>query len=151
MAAEAAVIAGAVAMAGCASEQRPQSQGAQSPISQSQARQSRDPQSQGPQVPSATVYQSPEQATLSWFYAINHKDKADAIAHFTRTAATQMDWGGGNASTWPTFSALQGPLGAEPLGQVPGRQRGHPVGRGQEPAGDRPQSVRNPLMNVSPP
>jgi len=53
------------------------------------------------------LYQSPEQATLSWFFAINHKDKAAAIAHFTRAAADQMNWGNGDTSTWATFSALQ--------------------------------------------
>lgn len=55
---------------------------------------------------SAALYRSPEQATLSWFFAINHKDKAAAVAHFTRAAADQMDWGEGDTSTWPTFSAL---------------------------------------------
>jgi hypothetical protein len=54
----------------------------------------------------AVMFQSPEQATVSWFYAINHKDQAAAVAHFTRAAAGQMDWGGGGTSTWPTFSAL---------------------------------------------
>jgi hypothetical protein len=52
------------------------------------------------------LYQSPEQATLSWFSAINHKDNAAAIAHFEPAAANQMNWGYGDASTWPTFSAL---------------------------------------------
>ena len=56
--------------------------------------------------PAASSYQSPEQATLSWFYAVNHKDKAAAVAHFESAAADQMDWGGGDTSTWPTFSAL---------------------------------------------
>jgi hypothetical protein len=52
------------------------------------------------------LFQSPEQATLSWFYAINHKDKDAAVAHFEPAAASQMDWGYGDTSTWPTFSAL---------------------------------------------
>jgi hypothetical protein len=51
-------------------------------------------------------YQSPEQATLSWFAAVNQKDKAAAIAHFEPAAAGMMNWGGGDTSTWPTFSAL---------------------------------------------
>jgi hypothetical protein len=38
--------------------------------------------------------------------AVNHKDKAAAVAHFTRAAAGQMNWGNGNISTWPTFLAL---------------------------------------------
>lgn len=54
----------------------------------------------------AASFQSPQQATLSWFFAVNHKDRADAIAHFTPAAANQMDWGNGDTSTWPTFSAL---------------------------------------------
>ena len=62
---------------------------------------------QGSSAPSpAAVYLSPVQATVSWFYAVNHKDKADAVAHFTRAAAGQMDWGFGDTSKWPTFSAL---------------------------------------------
>lgn len=51
-------------------------------------------------------YQSAEQATLSWFAAINQKDKAAAIAHFEPAAAGMMNWGDGDTSTWPTFSAL---------------------------------------------
>ena len=82
MAAGTAVIAGVVAVAGCGS-------------------------SQGSKVTAAALYRSPEQATLSWFYAINHKDKADAVAHFTRAGAGQMNWGNGDTSTWPTFSALR--------------------------------------------
>jgi hypothetical protein len=78
-----AVIAGAAAVAGC------------SP--------SRDP---GAPAAAAAVYRSPEQATLSWLYAMNHKDGAAAVAHFTRAAASQMDWGNGDTSAWPTFSAL---------------------------------------------
>jgi hypothetical protein len=57
-------------------------------------------------VAAAAAYRSPEQATLSWFYAINHKDKAAAVAHFTPAAADQMNWGNGDTSTWATFSAL---------------------------------------------
>ena len=81
MAAGAAVIAGVVAVGGCGG-------------------------SQDSRVTAAALYRSHEQATLSWFYAINHKDKADAVAHFTRAAAGQMNWGNGDTSTWPTFSAL---------------------------------------------
>jgi len=61
-----------------------------------------------PSTPAAAVrYGSPELAALSWFYAVNHKDGAAAVAHFTRAAAGQMAWGGGDTSTWPTFSALR--------------------------------------------
>lgn len=52
------------------------------------------------------VYRSPLQATLSWFFAVNHKDKAAAVAHFAPTEAGMMDWGEGDTSTWPTFTAL---------------------------------------------
>lgn len=62
--------------------------------------------SSGDLNPSAALFQSPEQATLSWFYAINHKDRADAVAHFTHAAGYMMNWGGGDTSTWPTFSSL---------------------------------------------
>lgn len=72
----AALIAGALVASGCSS-------------------------SPGPTPPAATRYGSPEQATLSWFYALNHHDSAAATAHFTHAAADQMDWGGG------TFSALR--------------------------------------------
>lgn len=56
------VIAGAVAVAGCGSPQ-------------------------DSKVTAAALYRSPEQATLSWFYAINHRDKAETVAHFTPAAA----------------------------------------------------------------
>ena len=36
-------------------------------------------------------YQSPVRATLSWFAAINQKDKAAAIAHFEPAAAFMMN------------------------------------------------------------
>ena len=51
-------------------------------------------------------YQSPVQAALSWFAAINQKDKAAAIAHFEPAAVGMMNWGDGDTTTWPTFSAL---------------------------------------------
>jgi hypothetical protein len=61
-----------------------------------------------PSTPAAAVrYGSPEEATQSWFYAVNHKDGAAAVAHFTRAAAGLMAWGGGDTSTWTTFSALR--------------------------------------------
>jgi len=56
-------------------------------------------------ISAAALYQSPEQATMSWFYALNHKDMAAAVAHFAPAAASMMDWYGG-ASAYPTFSAL---------------------------------------------
>ena len=75
----ATLIAGAVAVSGCGSS--PDSE-ASSPSAQTPER---------ADLPAASWYQSPEQATLSWFYAINHKDKAAAVAHFEPAAADQMD------------------------------------------------------------
>lgn len=55
----------------------------------------------------ASAFQSPGQATMSWFYAINHKDRAAAVAHFAPAAAAMMaDWYGGPAA-YPTFSELR--------------------------------------------
>lgn len=82
MAAGAAVIAGVAAVSGCGAPQ-------------------------DSKATATALYRSPEQATVSWFYAINHKDKADAVAHFTRAAAGQMNWGNGDTSTWPVFSNLR--------------------------------------------
>jgi hypothetical protein len=59
-----------------------------------------------PVQPPGAVYQSAEQATVSWFYAINHKDKADTVAHLTRAAEQQAGWGAIPTSKWSTFSAL---------------------------------------------
>jgi hypothetical protein len=95
VAAGAALIAGAVAAAGCGSSSG--STGS-SPVSHKPER---------PSIPAVALYQSPMQATLSWFSAINHKDKAAAAAHFEPSAAGQMNWGNGDTSTWPTFSALR--------------------------------------------
>jgi hypothetical protein len=94
-AATAALIACAVAVSACGSSQ-------DSKVSSPAA----SPTPERADFPAASSYQSPEQATLSWFYAINHKDKAAAVAHFEAAAAGQMNWGNGDTSTWPTFSAL---------------------------------------------
>jgi hypothetical protein len=56
-------------------------------------------------ISAAALYQSPEQATVSWFYALNHKDMAAAISHFAPAAAAMMDWYGGT-SAYPGFSEL---------------------------------------------
>ena len=90
----AVLIAGAGAVAGCGSSA---SSAAASPPSQTPSHAS----------VTAMLYQSPEQATLSWFFAINHKDKVAAIAHFEPAAAGQMNWGNGNTSTWATFTGLR--------------------------------------------
>jgi hypothetical protein len=91
--AAAALIVGASTVAGCSSSAGP---AVSSPPSHTTGRAS----------VTAALYQPPEQATLSWFFAINHKDKAAAIAHFEPAAAGQMNWGNGNTSTWATFTAL---------------------------------------------
>jgi hypothetical protein len=92
-AAAAAVIVGAIAVAACSSAagSKPSAQASHKPGR--------------PSISAATLYQSPEQATLSWFYALDHKDKAAAVAHFEPTAADMMDWYGG-PSAYPTFSEL---------------------------------------------
>jgi hypothetical protein len=89
-----AVAAGAVAVAGCGAPSGPNA-------------------TPGSNASPAAVYLSPVKATVSWFYAVNHKDKADAVAHFTRAAAGQMDWGFGDTSKWPTFSALHCQLASQ--------------------------------------
>ena len=95
MAATAALIACAAAVCGCGSSQG-------SKVSATAA----SPTPERADLGAASAYQSPVQATLSWFYAINHKDKAAAVAHFEPAEARQMDWGNGDPSMWATFSAL---------------------------------------------
>jgi hypothetical protein len=55
----------------------------------------------------APVAASPLSAALSWFSAINHKDLAAAQAHFVPEDRDMMDWGGGDTSTWSTFTHLR--------------------------------------------
>ena len=43
---------------------------------------------------------------MAWFSAINRKDRAAAVEAFVPSAADMMNWGNGDTSTWPTFSAL---------------------------------------------
>lgn len=54
---------------------------------------------------SPSAFDSPTTAALSWFAAVNHKDRAAALAHFEPAAARIGDWGTGPAS-WPTFSSV---------------------------------------------
>src|SRR5689334_6744190 len=93
VAAAATVIVGGLVVAGCSSSSGPTASPAVS----------HDP---GQAIVSVALFQSPEQATLSWFSAVNHKDKAAAVAHLAPAAKDQMNWGNGDASTWSTFSAL---------------------------------------------
>ena len=93
LAVAATVIVGGLVVAGCSS----------SPGAKASPAVSHDP---GQASVSVALFQSPEQATLSWFSAVNRKDKAAAVAHFAPAAKGQMGWGNGDTSTWSTFSAL---------------------------------------------
>jgi hypothetical protein len=62
---------------------------------------------------STASFGSPLQATLSWFAAVNAKDRAAAVAHFVSADADMMDWGNGDTSTWSTFTRLR----CKPLSQ----------------------------------
>ena len=93
LAAAAALIASAAAVAGCSSRA---GSTAAAPVSHMPLA----------AASAATLYQSPEQATVSWFYSINHKDAAAAVAHFEPADAESMNWYGG-PSKWPTFSDLR--------------------------------------------
>lgn len=50
--------------------------------------------------------ETPVEAALSWFAAVNHKDKSQAVADFEPAAADMMNWGNGDTSTWATFSSV---------------------------------------------
>ena len=52
-------------------------------------------------------FATPLEATLSWFAAVNAKDRAAAAAHFVPADASMMDWGNGDTSTWSTFTRLR--------------------------------------------
>ncbi len=52
-------------------------------------------------------FATPLEATLSWFAAVNAKDRAAADAHFVPVDAPMMDWGNGDTSTWSTFTRLR--------------------------------------------
>jgi hypothetical protein len=54
---------------------------------------------------SASAFDSPTTATLSWFAAVNHKDRKAALAHFEASSVYMADWSGG-PSSWPTFSSV---------------------------------------------
>ena len=95
-AAAAVVIVGASAVAACSS----------APGSKPSAQTSHKTGRASISAASLYQYQSPEQATLSWFYALNHKDMAAAVAHFEPARAFMMTAGYGGPSAWPTFSAL---------------------------------------------
>jgi hypothetical protein len=43
----------------------------------------------------------------SWFKSINSKDVSAAQGDFVPSARSMMDWGGGDAGTWSTFTKLR--------------------------------------------
>lgn len=92
------LIVGACAVAGCSSSAGPRASASAS-HKRGQANASAD-----------VLYQSPQQATLSWFLAINHRDKAAVLAHFDRAAPGahgQLEaWATTEPSRWSRFSAL---------------------------------------------
>jgi hypothetical protein len=94
----AALIAGAGVVAGCGS----------SPGSEDSAAASHKLGQAN--VSAELLYQSPAQATLSWFFAINRKDKAAVLAHFDRAVPSVHGqlaaWASSKPSRWSTFSAL---------------------------------------------
>ena len=61
---------------------------------------------------SPSAFDSPTTATLSWFAAVNHKDRSASLAHFETGSAEIADWGTG-PSSWPTFSAVECKDGTE--------------------------------------
>ena len=54
---------------------------------------------------SPSAFDSPKVAALSWFAAINKKDRQAALAHFESRSAGMADWGG--PSDWATFSTVK--------------------------------------------
>jgi hypothetical protein len=52
-------------------------------------------------------FATPREATLSWFAAVNAKNRAAAVAHFVPADASMMDWEEGDTSTWSVFTRLR--------------------------------------------
>ena len=66
--------------------------------------------SAAPAAPAASPvasFATPLQAALSWFAAVNAKDRAAAVAHFLPARANEMNWGGGDTATWSTFTGVR--------------------------------------------
>ena len=63
--------------------------------------------SAAPAASQVASFATPLQATLSWFAAVNAKDRAAAVAHFLPARADQMNWGGGDTATWSTFTGVR--------------------------------------------
>jgi hypothetical protein len=49
---------------------------------------------------------TPLAAAQSWFESINSKDLSAAQEDFIPSARSMMDWGGGDTSTWSTFTKV---------------------------------------------
>ena len=58
----------------------------------------------GPNAPKTAS--TPLAAAQAWFKSINDKNLEAAQAHFVVSERQMMDWGGGDTSTWPTFTDL---------------------------------------------
>ena len=58
-----------------------------------------------PTVPVAD--QTPEQAALTWFAAIDRKDRAQSTAAIEPADAELMVWGDGDPSEWPVFTDVE--------------------------------------------
>jgi hypothetical protein len=85
-----------------------------SPGSSAGAASAEPPSAAGATVSVSTAsFGTPLQATLSWFAAVNAKDRAAAVAHFVPADAGMMNWGNGDTSTWSTFTRLR----CKPLSQ----------------------------------
>ena len=63
--------------------------------------------SAAPAASQVASFTTPLQATLSWFAAVNAKDRAAAVAHFLPARADEMNWGGGDTATWSTFTGVR--------------------------------------------
>lgn len=50
--------------------------------------------------------QTPQQAALAWFTAINQKDQSRVVAAFTANAGARLAWTTNPPPTWATFSSI---------------------------------------------
>lgn len=73
---------------------------------------------------SPSAFDSPTTAAVSWFAAVNRKDRAAALAHFTPGSARIADWGTG-PSTWPRFYSVRCKDEPEATGDVTRDARVH--------------------------
>lgn len=73
---------------------------------------------------SPSAFDTPTAAAVSWFAAVNRKDRAAALAHFTPGSTRTGDWGTGPA-TWPTFASVECKDETEGAGDATGDARVH--------------------------